>query len=61
MPKKSNSEGSVYYNKTRKRWTAQYYEKDINTGKRKRKAKDFLTEEEGKQFLEKIMYHKKNP
>lgn len=60
MPKKSNSEGSVYYNKTRKRWTAQYYEKDINTGKRKRKAKDFLTEEEGKQFLENIMYQKRN-
>lgn len=58
MPKKSNSEGSVYYNKTRKRWTAQYYEKDINTGKRK--AKDFLTEEEGKQFLENIMYQKRN-
>ena len=60
MPKKSNSEGSVYYNKTRKRWTAQYYENDINTGKRKRKAKDFLTEEEGKQFLENIMYQKRN-
>ena len=60
MPKKSNSEGSVYCNKTRKRWTAQYYEKDINTGKRKRKAKDFLTEEEGKQFLENIMYQKRN-
>ena len=60
MPKKSNSEGSVYYNKSRKRWTAQYYEKDINTGKRKRKAKDFLTEEEGKQFLENIMYQKRN-
>ena len=56
MPKKSNSEGSVYYNKTRKRWTAQYYEKDINTGKRKRKAKSvtvfvFPIFTQGKSFL----------
>ena len=39
MPKKSNSEGSVYYNKSRKRFTAQYYENDIETGKKKRKTK----------------------
>ena len=24
MPKKGNSEGSVYYNKSRNRWTVQY-------------------------------------
>ena len=60
MPKKANNEGSVYYNKSRKRWTAQYYETDINTGKRKRKAKDFKTEEEGKQYLQNIMYQKQN-
>lgn len=60
MPKKANNEGSVYYNKSRKRWTAQYYETDINTGKRKRKAKDFKTEEEGKQYLKNIMYQKQN-
>ena len=47
MPKKSKSEGSVYYNKSRNRFTVQYYENDIKTGKRKRKTKDFKTEEEG--------------
>jgi hypothetical protein len=56
MPKKSNSEGSVYYNKSRNRFTVQYYENDIKTGKRKRKTKDFKTEEEAKKYLQNIMY-----
>lgn len=60
MPKKGNSEGSVYYNKSRNRWTVQYYEVDINTGKRKRRTKDFKTQEEGKQYLQNIMYQKQN-
>ena len=58
MPKKSKSEGSVYYNKSRNRFTVQYYENDIKTGKRKRKTKDFKTEEEGKKYLQNIMYVK---
>ena len=61
MPKKSKSEGSVYYNKSRNRFTVQYYENDIKTGKRKRKTKDFKTEEEGKKYLQNIMYQKQNP
>ena len=60
MSKKSNSEGSVYYNKSRNRWTAQYYELDRITGNKKRKAKDFKTKEEGKQYLKNIMYQKQN-
>lgn len=61
MQKKSKSEGSVYYNKSRNRFTVQYYENDIKTGKRKRKTKDFKTEEEGKKYLQNIMYQKQNP
>ena len=61
MQKKSNSEGSVYYNKSRNRFTVQYYENDIKTGKRKRKTKDFKTEEEGNKYLQNIMYQKQNP
>ena len=59
MPKKSKSEGSVYYNKSRNRFTVQYYENDIKTGKRKRKTKDFKTEEEGKKYfpVEKLQRH----
>lgn len=60
MSKKSNSEGSVYYNKSRNRWTAQYFELDRITGNKKRKAKDFKTKEEGKQYLKNIMYQKQN-
>ena len=60
MPKKANNDGSVYYNKSRSRWTVQYYEVDINTGKRKRRTKDFKTQEEGKKYLQNIMYQKQN-
>ena len=41
MPKKSKSEGSVYYNKSRNRFTVQYYENDIKTGKKEKKNKRF--------------------
>ena len=60
MPKKGTSEGSVFFNKSRKRWTAQYYEIDITSGKKKRKTKDFKSEEEGKEFLKNMMYQKQN-
>ena len=42
MPKKSNSEGSIFYSKTRNRFTAQFYELDSKTGQNKRKTKDYL-------------------
>ena len=60
MQKKSNSEGSIFYNKTRNRFTAQFYELDRKTGQNKRKTKDFKTEEEAKKYLENIMYQKQN-
>ena len=61
MPKKRGSEGSVYYNKTRKRWTAQYYEYDKQTEKTTRRTKDFKKEEQAKKYLQSIMYQKQNP
>lgn len=60
MQKKSNSEGSIFYSKTRNRFTAQFYELDSKTGQNKRKTKDFKTEEEAKKYLENIMYQKQN-
>ena len=42
MPKKSNSEGSIFYSKTRNRFTAQFYELDSKTGQNKRKTKSNL-------------------
>ena len=35
MSSKGNGEGSVYYNKQRKKWNAQYKEYDTETGKMK--------------------------
>ena len=61
MPKKSNSEGSIFYSKTRNRFTAQFYELDSKTEQNKRKTKDFKTEEEAKKYLRTIMYQKENP
>lgn len=60
MQKKSNSEGSIFYSKTRNRFTAQFYELDSKTEQNKRKTKDFKTEEEAKKYLENIMYQKQN-
>ena len=61
MPIKGNGEGSIYYNKQRKKWNAQHKEYDVNTGKMKYKTKSFKTEEEAKRYLGTIMYQKENP
>lgn len=61
MAVKGSSEGSIYFNKQRKNWIAQYYDYDINTGEIKRKTKTFKTEEEAKKYLNTIMYQKENP
>ena len=45
MAEKGSSEGSVYFNKQRKNWIAQYYNYDIKTGNIARKTKTFKTEE----------------
>ena len=61
MSSKGNGEGSVYYNKQRKKWNAQYKEYDTETGKMKYKTKCFKTENEAKKYLNTIMYQKENP
>ena len=61
MALRGSSEGSVYFNKQRKNWVAQYYENDNTEGKIKRRTKSFKTEEESKKYLATIMYQKENP
>lgn len=61
MPVKGNGEGSVYFNKQRKKWNAQYKEYDVKTGNMKLKTRSFKTEEEAERHLKSIMYQKENP
>ena len=61
MPKKGESQGSVYYDKNKNRWIAQYYEFDFQKNKSVRRTKFLKTEEEAKRKLESIMYQKSNP
>ena len=61
MPVKGNGEGSVYFNKQRKKWNAQYKEYDVKTGSMKLKTRSFKTEEEAERHLKSIMYQKENP
>ena len=61
MSSKGNGEGSVYYNKQRKKWNAQYKEYDTKTGRMKYKTKSFKTENEAQKYLNTIMYQKENP
>ncbi len=61
MPTRGNGEGSVYFNKQRKKWNAQYKEYDVNSGKMKSKTKSFKNEDEAKKYLSTIMYQKQNP
>lgn len=61
MAEKGSSTGSIYFNKQRKNWLAQYYEYDIQTGKTVRKTKTFKTEQDAKKYLDTIMYQKENP
>lgn len=61
MSIKGSSEGSIYYNKQRKNWIAQYYEYDIKKDKIVRRTKSFKSDVEAKKFLNTIMYQKENP
>lgn len=61
MPIKGNGMGSIFFNKQRKNWNAQYKEYDITTGKLQLKTKSFKTQEEAKKYLSTIMYQKENP
>lgn len=57
---KGTGEGSIYFNKQRKKWNAQYMDFDVEKGDYKVKTKSFKTEEEAKKFLATIMYQKEN-
>ena len=61
MPIKGNGEGTIFFNKQRKKWNAQYKEYDAKTGTIKPKTKSFKTEEEAKKYLATVMYQKENP
>lgn len=61
MKTKGTGEGSVYFNKQRKRWNAQYSEYDYIKNKNTIKTRSFKSEEEAKKFLETIMYQRQNP
>ena len=61
MPNKAIGQGSIFYNKARDNWTVLYYEKDIKTGKKKRKSKSQPTKEMAERFLTSIMYQRQNP
>ncbi len=61
MAQKGTSEGTIYFNKQRKKWNAQYSEYDIKTGEIKKKTKSFINEEDAKKYLSTIMYQKENP
>ncbi len=61
MPVKGSSEGSVYFNKQRNNWIAQYYAYDVKTDTTVRKTKSFKTEDEAKKYISTIMYQKENP
>ncbi len=60
MAVKGSSEGSVFYNKQRKCFCAQYREYDVKTGTMKKKTKSFKTQEEAKKYIQSIMYQKEN-
>ena len=51
MSSKGNGEGSVYYNKQRKKWNAQYKEYDTETGKMKYKTNKEVTKSTSKELV----------
>lgn len=61
MPKKGQSQGSIYFDKRRNKFTAQYYEMDYTQDKSVKKQKSFETEREARLYLDSIMYQKSNP
>lgn len=61
MAQKGSSEGSIYFNKQRKNWIAQYYDFNIEKNKTIRKTKTFKTKEDAQKYLNTIMYQRQNP
>lgn len=54
--KRNNNEGSVFYNKARNKWNAQYKIKE--NGKLKVKTKSFENKKDAEDFIDIIMYEK---
>lgn len=58
---KGYGNGSIYFNKQRKRWNAQFMEYDVDKeGDYRIRTKSFKTEEEAKKFLSTKMYQSEN-
>lgn len=61
MPrKKGTSNGSVYFDKSKQKWIAQIYYLDSLTNARKKKTKNFNTEEEAKKYIDVSNYQKED-
>ena len=57
---KGFGDGTIYFNKQRNKWNAQYLEFNSEKGCYTKKTKSFKTEDEAKKFLSTIMYQKGN-
>lgn len=60
MARKQGRQGSIYYDKSRKKWRAQIYERNYQTGKYTKKTRSFDTESEARQYVDAIMYQSSN-
>lgn len=58
---KGQGDGSIYFNRQRIKWNAQYLEYNVDKGKYCKKTKSFKSEDEAKTFLKTIMYQRENP
>lgn len=56
-----NRKASVYFDKKRKKYRAQIYIKDYDTGKYNKRVKSFDTEEEANKYIASIMWQQENP
>lgn len=61
MAIKGSGEGTIFFNKQRKKWNAQYKEYDVKTGTIKPRTKSFNSEDEARKYLSTVMYQKENP
>lgn len=60
MRKKGTGKGNIYYKADRNKWMVQYAEYNSIEDKNSRKSKTFDTEDEAREFLDRIMYEKQN-
>lgn len=60
MRNNKDKTGSVYFDKSKKKWKCSYYVYENDTFNENRKTKTFNTEQEAKEFLTSIQYQKGN-